>query len=98
MLIQHFHIRPTGTPFFHEVARILERQVVMHMQIGDSERGRAITAGVAMDEDGVSLLSQSMERLHSSWECLRQTTTVKVRNRGVVKGDLVPLVFLLECG
>jgi len=60
MLVQKFHVRPARSSCFDKVAGLIEGHAAMSMEVGDRERGRAVAAGVAVQEYRVPILCEGV--------------------------------------
>ena len=60
MLVQNLHVRPARSSSFDKVAGFGEGHAAMSMEVGDRERGRAVAAGVAMQEYRVPILREGV--------------------------------------
>jgi hypothetical protein len=53
--VQYFHVWTAWAPRFDEIARFMKRHASVDVKIRNGDRGRSITAGVAMEKHRMSI-------------------------------------------
>lgn len=60
MTIQYFHVWTAWSPLFDKITRFMKRQASVNVKVGNGDRWRSITAGVAMEKYCMAIMGEGM--------------------------------------